>query len=163
MRFDLPTLYFLAIGTLLLSAVMTLWERHARPQYAGPQHAQPLRKSGLGILATGYAMLAGGCALAMGRTMFAAPLGASLANMILLGGYLLVFWGAAGLAGRKRGKIALAIWVFQALVWCFIGGRWQDIVWNYVSAFPIALASGLTAWELWANGRFVSCDRAASR
>jgi hypothetical protein len=32
MRFDLLTLYVLAVGTLLLSTGMTLWERQARPQ-----------------------------------------------------------------------------------------------------------------------------------
>jgi hypothetical protein len=52
MRFDLLTLYVLAVGTLLLSTGMTLWERQARPQ----------RRRELGILALGYATLALGCA-----------------------------------------------------------------------------------------------------
>ncbi|TCM16030.1 diguanylate cyclase (GGDEF)-like protein [Novosphingobium sp. PhB165] len=144
MRFDLSTLYFLAIGTLALSAVMTLLERHARP----------LRRNELGILAAGYSALAAGCALAMGRTMFAGPLGASLANMVMMGGYLLIFQGVARLAGRKRGAISLAIFAFQALIWIAMGECCRDIIWNYISAFPIALVSGLTAWELWTNDRF---------
>lgn len=143
MRIDLPTLYFLAIGTLALSAVMTLWERHARP----------MRRRELGVLAAGYATLAGGCVLAMARTKLPGALGAGLANMVMLSGYLLIFRGVAGLAGHKRTAISLAILVFQALAWVLIGTRWQDIVWNYVSAFPIALASALTAWELWTNPR----------
>lgn len=141
MRFDLPTLYFLAIGTLLLSAVMTLWERQARP----------LRKHELGVLSAGYVVLAAGCVLALGRGVFSGALGAGLANMVMLSGYLLIFEGVASLGGHKRGAISLAILVFQGLIWGVMGGRWPDMVWSYVSALPIALASGLTAWELWRN------------
>ncbi|WP_395395357.1 GGDEF domain-containing protein [Novosphingobium sp. BL-8A] len=137
-------MYFLAIGTLALSAVMTLWERHARP----------MRRKELGVLAAGYAVLAAGCALAMGRSLFAGYLGAGLANMVVMAGYLLIFQGAARLAGRRRGRISLAILAFQALIWIAVGDRWQGIIWNYLSAFPIALVSGLTAWELWSNDRF---------
>ncbi len=125
---------------------MTLWERHARP----------MRRKELGLLAAGYAVLAAGCALAMGRSLFAGSLGAGLANMVVMTGYVLIFQGAARLAGRRRGRISLAILVAQALIWVVIGDRWQGIIWNYLSAFPIALVSGLTAWELRRNDRFRS-------
>lgn len=112
-----------------------------------------MRKRQLGVLSAGYATLAAGCALALWRTAFNGALGAGLANMVMLGGYLLIFQGVAGLGGRKRGAVSLAVLVFQALIWSVMGGRWPDIVWNYVTALPIALASGLTAWELWKNDR----------
>ena len=150
MRFDLPTLYFLAIGTLLLSAAMTLWERQARP----------LRKHELGVLSAGYTVLAAGCVLALGRGQFSGALGAGLANMVMLSGYLLIYEGVAALAGRKRGAISAVVLLLQALIWGVIGGRWPEIVWSYVTALPIALASGLIAWELWRNDRlrqFRSC------
>jgi hypothetical protein len=52
MHFDL--LYYLAIGTLLVSAALTLWERQAQPQ----------RSLELRTLAAGYVALAIGCGLA---------------------------------------------------------------------------------------------------
>ena len=34
----------------------------------------------------------------------------------------------------------------MALIWAGAGYSGQNLVWTYVSAFPIALVSGLTAW-----------------
>lgn len=143
MRFDLPTLYFLAIGTLVLSSLMTFWERHARP----------LRRRELGMLAGGYATLAAGCALALGRSLFPGAIGVGLANIVMLSGYLLVLQAAARLAGRSHVPMAGVILGFQVLVWAVGGARWQTVIWTYASALPIGLVSGLTAWELQRNGR----------
>ncbi|CDO38345.1 GGDEF [Novosphingobium sp. KN65.2] len=143
MRFDLSTLYFLAIGTLLLSAGMTLWECRARPE----------RRKELHFLAVGFATLATGCILAMARFHLPGTLGAIAASMIMLSGYLLLFEGVAALGGHRRRAISLALLVALALAWAFAGTRWQQEVWHYICAGPIALASGLTAWEMWRNGR----------
>ncbi|KAG1435639.1 hypothetical protein G6F57_021031 [Rhizopus arrhizus] len=36
----------------------------------------------------------------------------------------------------------------MALVWAVAGTRWQDVVWAYASAVPIALISGMTSLEM---------------
>lgn len=141
MRIDLYTLYFLAIGTLLLSAAMTLWERQGRCQ----------RRRELTLLAAGYLGLAAGCMLAMARARFPAPLGAMAANLVMITGYILVLEGTAALRGGQRYRLSLAIWLIVAAGWALAGWQAQDALWNYASALPIGVVSALTAWELSQN------------
>jgi diguanylate cyclase (GGDEF)-like protein len=142
MHFDLSTLYFLAVGTLLLSACMTLWERQARSE----------RASELDILAGGYTALAFGCALATARSQISGGLGAALSNIVMLGGYLLILNGVAQLSGRQYRGASFALLVSAALAWAIAGGRWEASLWSYISALPIAIASGVTSWEAWRSG-----------
>lgn len=142
MHFDLSTLYLLAIGTLLLSAALTLWERQARPE----------RSAEFDILAGGYTALAFGCALATARSQFPAGLGAPLSNIVMLAGYLLILNGVAQLSGRRYHRASFALLVWAALAWVIAGGRWEASLWSYISALPIAVASGATAWEAWRSG-----------
>ncbi|MEW9857026.1 sensor domain-containing diguanylate cyclase [Novosphingobium sp. M1R2S20] len=138
MRFDLLTLYFLAIGTLLLSAGMTAWERHARPE----------RAKELGLLAVGYAALAIGCTLATVRDWWPQPIGAAASNMVMLSGYLVILNGVAALRGRSRRAFSMGLLAVMASLWMTAGVRWSEVLWSYVSAAPIAVACGLTAWEI---------------
>ena len=138
MRSDLFTLYCLAIGTLLVSAALTFWEREAKPK-----RARELR-----LLAMGYTALAAGCATAMVRGHVAGAIGAALSNIIFVTGYLLVLNGAAAFRGRQYWRFSAALVVVVACGWVVGGARHQENIWNYISAIPIALASGLTALEL---------------
>jgi len=138
MHVDLLTLYLLAIGTLLASAGMTLWEHRANPR----------RSRSLRILAAGFATLALGCAAVLCRRELPGALGAALSNLIILSGYLLVMGGVASLRGRRYRAAPAGLLVLMALVWAVAGSRWQDVVWNYVCALPIALVSAMTAWEM---------------
>ena len=102
MRVDLITLYLLAIGTLLASSALTLWERRSYPR----------RRRELGVLAAGYATLAFGCATAAIRHNvpgLSGVVGSALANLIIVGGYLLNLQGVALLNGRRYGRISLGI------------------------------------------------------
>ncbi|MDT4824887.1 GGDEF: diguanylate cyclase (GGDEF) domain protein [compost metagenome] len=138
MYVDLLTLYFIIIGTLLASAGLTFWEHRAHPKRGGS----------LRILAAGFATLALGCTAALFRGQVPGALGSPAANLIVLSGYLLVMNGAASLRGKRYPAASFALLVVMALIWAVAGAQGQDVVWKYVSAFPIALVSGLTTWQL---------------
>ncbi|CAB3887969.1 GGDEF domain-containing protein [Achromobacter sp. ACM04] len=138
MYVDLLTLYFIIIGTLLASAGLTFWEHRTHPSRSGS----------LRILAAGFATLAVGCTVALFRARLPSPLGSAVANLIVLSGYLLIMNGAASLSGRRYRGASIGLLVVMALIWLGAGARWEDLVWKYISAFPIALVSGVTAWEL---------------
>ena len=138
MYVDLLTLYFIIIGTLLATAGLTFWEHRAHPKRSGS----------LRTLAAGFATLALGCTAGLFRAQLPAPLGSAAANLIILSGYLLVMNGAASLRGKQYRGASFALLIVMALVWATAGVRWEDPVWKYVSAFPIALVSAVTTSEL---------------
>ena len=139
MYVDLLTLYLITIGTLLASAGLTFWEHRTHPT----------RSRSLRLLAAGFATLAVGCTSVLFRADLPAVLGPALSNLVILSGYLLVLNSVASLSGRRYRVRAFALLAVMALIWLVAGAGGQDLVWKYVSAFPIALVSGLTAWELW--------------
>jgi diguanylate cyclase (GGDEF)-like protein len=138
MHVDLITLYLLAIGTLLASSGMTLWERRSHPE----------RGRELTILALAYATLALGCVVSVVRHALPGITGSALMNLIVVGGYLLVLDGVASFSGRRYRWSSLGLLAVLALTWVIAGTPGQAMMWNYVSAFPIALACGMTAREL---------------
>jgi len=138
MRFDLFTLYFLAVGTLLLSAALTVWECHARPQ----------RRRELRLLAAGYLMLAAGCVIATIRSELHEVFGSALGNLTFVSGYLLILNAAASFNGRRYGQFSAAMLVSLALAWIVGGATWPDGLWSYIGGIPIVLAGGLTTWEM---------------
>jgi len=138
MFLDLITLYLLAVGTLLASAGMTFWEYRTHPP----------RRRELRSLAAGFAVLAIGCAAVLYRRELPGAWGSALSNLIMLSGYLLVLDGAAALNGRRHRALSVAVLAGMALIWTVLGGRWLDVVWNYISAAPIALVSAMTMVEL---------------
>jgi diguanylate cyclase (GGDEF)-like protein len=136
MRFDLSTLYCLVIGTLLLSAGMTLWER------------QTLRTRELQVLASGYSTLALGCLLAQMRGVLPGALGHAVSNLVIVSGYLLVLHGVALLNDRQYRAFSFGVLALVALAWGIVGRHWEDGFWSYVTAFPIALICAATALEM---------------
>lgn len=138
MHVDLPTLYLLAIGTLLASAGMTLWEHRTHPK----------RSKVLKTLAAGYATLALGCMTAMIRTSLPGALGPALCNVVIVVGYLLILDGVAALNGRGYRALSIATVVLLSFTWWLGGMPWVAAMWNYGSSVPITLASLLTAREL---------------
>lgn len=138
MNVDLLTLYFLAIGTLLASAGMMFWEHRTHPR----------RSQSLRILAAGFATLAIGCATVLVRRELPGALGSAISNLILLSGYLLILAGVASLSGRQYRAGSAVLLAVMALIWVISGARWQDVVWNHVTAIPIALVSAMTAREM---------------
>ncbi|WP_121118875.1 GGDEF domain-containing protein [Croceibacterium ferulae] len=138
MHFDLLTLYYLAIGTLLLSAALTLWDRQAHPQ----------RGRELRIAAIGYVVLAAGCVLATSRNDLPYVSGALLSNVVLTSGYLVVLHAVAQMNGRSHRIASLALILGLAATWAVAGAGWKDHMWNHVSAVPIALVSAMTALEV---------------
>lgn len=142
MHVDLLTLYFLVVGTLFASSGMTLWEHRTHPR----------RSKELKILAAGYATLAIGCAAVTVHHELPGATGSALSNLVIVTGYLLVLQGVASLSGRQYRNTSAAMLVLLALTWAVAGARWEDSVWYYASAIPIALASGVTSFEL------VRCD-----
>ncbi|WP_310400728.1 GGDEF domain-containing protein [Paraburkholderia graminis] len=138
MHVDLLTLYLLIIGTLFASSGMTLWEHRSHPK----------RSTELRVLAAAYATLAIGCAAAVFRRDVPGPWGSALSNLVILTGYLLVLHGVALLNGRQYRAASFGLLVVMALIWMASGAHWESTVWAYVSAIPIALASGMTSREL---------------
>ncbi|MFL9909860.1 GGDEF domain-containing protein [Paraburkholderia sp. RL17-337-BIB-A] len=138
MHVDLITLYLLAIGTLLASAGLTLWEHRTHPR----------RSKELRILAAGYATLAIGCAAIAFRRQLPGATGSGLSNFIIMVGYLLILHGVASLNSRKYVASSIGMLFLVALMWAIWGARWEDRLWNYVSAIPIAVVSGMTSLEL---------------
>jgi diguanylate cyclase (GGDEF)-like protein len=142
MHVDLLTLYFLVVGTLFASSGMTLWEHRTHPR----------RSKELKILAVGYATLAIGCAAVTVRHELPGATGSALSNLVIVTGYLLVLQGVASLSGRQYRNSSAAMLVLLALTWAVAGARWENSVWYYASAIPIALASGVMSFDL------VRCD-----
>lgn len=138
MHVALLTLYFLIVGTLFASSGMTLWEYRTHPK----------RSKELKILAAGYATLAIGCAAVTVRHQLPGATGSALSNLVIVSGYLLVLHGVASLSGRQYRKSSLALLILLAVTWAVAGARFEDSVWYYASAIPIALASGATSFEL---------------
>ncbi|GJD78085.1 GGDEF domain-containing protein [Methylobacterium gregans] len=138
MQIDLATLWYLTIGTLLVSAALTLWERQAHPR----------RARELGIWAGACAVFALGCVVAMNRGLFPGAVGAALTNLLMVLGYLMVLHGAASLDGPARVRGSAAALAALALLWALAGWRFEAAFWNHVAALPIALTCGLTAWTL---------------
>ncbi|KQP38327.1 diguanylate cyclase [Methylobacterium sp. Leaf104] len=138
MQIDLQTLWYLTVGTLLVSASLLLWERQAHPARAGL----------LGILAAGLFAFVLGCLVAMNRSRFPVALGMGATNLLMVTGYLLVLNAAAGFDGRRHVRASVAALGVLALVWAVAGTQFPTAFWNHVSALPIALACGLTAWIL---------------
>lgn len=138
MQIDIPTIWYLTIGTLLVSAAMTLWEREAHLS----------RSRALAIWAGSYLVFALGCIVAMNRSALPGMSGAALTNLLMVLGYLMVFHGAAGLDGPvpvRRSGLAIAA---VAFAWTVAGVRFPDFFWNHVASLPIALICGLTARTL---------------
>ncbi|HTH43949.1 MAG TPA: GGDEF domain-containing protein, partial [Oxalicibacterium sp.] len=144
MNVDLFTLYLLAIGTLLASAVMMFWEHRTRPKRSYPQRSRELR-----LFSAGLATLAIGCAAALLRHDFHGALGSAISNLIILSGYLLVLAGIACLCRRQHRTASFALLIVMALVWVVCGGRWQEAVWSYASALPIALVNAMMVRDMW--------------
>ncbi|WP_322094467.1 GGDEF domain-containing protein [Paraburkholderia bannensis] len=138
MHVDLLTLYFLAIGTLLASSAMTLWEHRTHPG----------RSKELKILAAGYTTLAIGCVGIIYRFTLPWVWGSALSNLVMLCGYLLIAHGVATMNGRRYGLASALILAAQALAWAIAGTRWLDVMWMYVTAIPLSLASAMAAREL---------------
>ncbi|ARP79583.1 GGDEF domain-containing protein [Bordetella genomosp. 8] len=138
MHLDLLTLYLLAIGTLLASAGMMFWEHRGNPARGGT----------LRTLAAAFAVIAVGCAAALFRRELPGAAGSAISNLVILSGYLLVLEGVASLSGRRHRAASAGLLIAMALVWLAGGTRWQDVIWNYLSAIPIAAVSGMTAWEM---------------
>jgi diguanylate cyclase (GGDEF)-like protein len=138
MRVDLLTLYLLAVGTLIASCGLTLWE----------QRSYPRRRKELSVLAAGYAVLAAGCAAALVRHNLPGAFGSALSNLVIVSGYLLNMQGVALLNGRRYRRLPIGVLVLLALAWAIAGKRWEEVMWAYLSAIPIAVVCGLTTREL---------------
>jgi diguanylate cyclase (GGDEF)-like protein len=141
MHVDLITLYLLAIGTLLASSGMTLWEHRTHPK----------RSRELRILAVAYATLAIGCAAAAFRRGLPGATGSALSNLVIVSGYLLILHGVACLNRRQYRSGSIVMLCMLTLAWAIAGTRWQGFMWDYVSAIPIAVACGMTSRELLRN------------
>ncbi len=138
MQIDLQTLWYLTVGTLLVSASLLLWERQAHPG----------RARVLGILAAGLFAFVLGCVLAMNRSHFPVALGMGATNVLMVLGYVLVLNAIAGLDGRRYVWSSAGALVILALAWAIAGTHFPAAFWNHVSSLPIALTCGLTAWIL---------------
>lgn len=136
---DLATLWYLTLGTLLVAAAMTLWERQGQGQ----------RVRELGLWAAAYGVFAAGCIIATNRNMLPGVAGPALTNVVMMLGYMLVLQGVLRLDDRKLPS-ALTAGVLAAIgaAWFVAGTGLGRTFWNYVSAFPIAAVSGLTALAL---------------
>lgn len=136
---DLPTLWYLTTGTLLIATAMTLWERKA----------QAHRSRELGIWAFAYCTFAIGCVLAMNRSMLPGVSGSALANVVMVFGYMLVLHGALVLDGKAlRPVLVAALLAALGASWIVAGTGSGSIFWNHVGSLPIAVICALTALAL---------------
>jgi diguanylate cyclase (GGDEF)-like protein len=138
MRLDLQTLWCLTIGTLLLSAALMFWERQSHPE----------RARVLSIWAWSLLVFVIGCVVAMNRQQLPGASGAALSNILMVSGYLLVLHGAARLDGPGHLKKSATAIGALAVLWAIMGVHFPAAFWSHVSAAPIALICGLTAWTL---------------
>ena len=139
MQIDLQTLWYLTVGTLLVSASLLLWERQAHPG----------RARVIGILAAALFAFVLGSMIAMNRSHFPVALGMGATNILMMFGYLLILNASADLDGRRYFWSSCAALSFLAIAWAIAGTHFPSAFWNHVSSIPIALTCGLTAWILW--------------
>ncbi|WP_375272894.1 diguanylate cyclase domain-containing protein [Sphingomonas sp.] len=137
---DLATLYTLIIGTLLVSAGLTLWEGFGR-----------FRRASLRIWAAGWTVLALGCTVAVVRALLPGTSGWAISNLVIVTGYLLVLNGVAALDRRHYVGTSLLLVAALALGWLLEDAGWRVAFWHYAAGVPIAVASALTAFELRRN------------
>ncbi|WP_019515837.1 GGDEF domain-containing protein [Sphingomonas sp. Mn802worker] len=137
---DLSTLYALIIGTLLVSAALTLWESFGR-----------WRRGPLLIWSTGWATLAIGCGIAAARTQVPGVYGWAASNLLIVSGYLLVLNGVAALDDRRYWRTSALLVMGLALGWMVEGATAHLSFWQYGAGFPILVASALTVFELIRN------------
>ncbi|WP_238858347.1 GGDEF domain-containing protein [Faunimonas pinastri] len=126
------------MGTLLVAAAMTFWERRLHPA----------RSRELAVWALSYVSFAAGCVVAMNRYHLPGISGWALANLIMVLGYLLLHHGVASLEGKRRFAWSAAVLAVIALVWTVGGDRFTGAFWNYLASLPIAAVCGMTAWTL---------------
>ncbi len=138
MQIDLQTLWYLTVGTLLVSASLILWERQAHPG----------RARVLGVLAAALFAFVLGCMLAMNLSHFPVALGMGAINILMMLGYLLVLNAVAGLDGQRYFWSSVVALSFLAIAWAIAGTHFPAAFWNHVSSVPIALTCGVTAWRL---------------
>lgn len=135
MQIDLQTLWYLTVGTLLVSASLLLWERQAHPS----------RARVLGVVAAALFAFILGCILAMNRSHFPVAVGMGAINILMMLGYLLVLNAVAALDGQRYFWSSVAALSFLAIAWAIAGTHFPAAFWNHVSSIPIALTCGLTA------------------
>ncbi|WP_306224737.1 GGDEF domain-containing protein [Bosea beijingensis] len=136
---DLATLWYLTTGTAILAAIMTFWERKGHGQ----------RADELGLWASAYASFALGCVLSLVRKDLPGVSGYAISNLAMMLGYLLVLRGALLLDGRRLHPAAmLGLLAAIGSAWFAGGIATAELLWNHVSAIPIAIVSGLTALAL---------------
>lgn len=136
---DLATLWYLTLGTLLVAAAMTLWEREALAH----------RSRELGLWAAACLVFALGCIVGMNRTMLPGVAGPALTNVVMVLGYILVLHGALALDGRRLPTALVAgLLAAVAAIWSVAGAGFGSLFWNHVAAFPIAAICALTALTL---------------
>lgn len=138
MNMDLPTFWYLTVGTLVIATAMTLWERKAHGQRALP----------LGIWAASYVVFAIGCVIAMRREAFPGVTGSALTNVIMTLGYLMVLQGVKCLDGKANIGWPAALLIALAAAWAIGGEAFPVFFWTHVASLPIALACILTAVAL---------------
>lgn len=136
---DLATLWQLTIGTLLVAAAMTLWERKAQAQ----------RSQELGIWAAAYCVFVVGSVLAVNRNLLPGVVGAALTNVVMVLGYTLLLQGTLAL-DRRRIHPALVAGFLAMLgsAWLLAGAGWEGVFWNHIGSLPIAVICGVTALVL---------------
>ncbi|WP_186421124.1 GGDEF domain-containing protein [Bosea sp. CS1GBMeth4] len=136
---DLATLWYLTIGTLLVAAAMTLWERQEQLQ----------RSRELGLWASAYGVFALGCVLAMNRQLLPGVAGSALTNVVMVTGYILVLQGISALdGGRPRPLPVAAFLAALAAAWFAAGTKFENMFWSHVGALPIAVICALAALAL---------------
>ena len=138
MQIDLPTLWYLTCGTLLVGAAMTAWE----------SWAQERRGRELAIWTGSYLVFALGCVVAVNREALPGIAGSALTNLLMVLGYLAVLHGARRLDGPPPLRGPAALLAVLALAWTVAGAGHLTVFWHHVAAVPIALVCGLTAWTL---------------
>ncbi|UHC16464.1 GGDEF domain-containing protein [Methylobacterium currus] len=141
MQIDLPTLYYLTVGTLLVAAAMTLWERQAHPRHART----------LGFWAASYGVTAAACLVAMNRGHFPAASGLALASLLFVLGYGLLLHGVTRLDGQGSLLLTGAGLAAVAALWIVGGTGAMGVLWHHVGSVPVALACGLTGRALLRN------------
>lgn len=134
MQIDLPTLYDLIVGTLLVAAGMTLWERQAHPRHART----------LGLWATSYGVMAAASLVTMHRNHFPEASGLALASLLFVLGYGLMLHGVTLLDGRGSLRVTAAGLAAVAALWIAGGTGAAPVLWHHVGSIPVALVCGLT-------------------
>lgn len=131
MQIDVPTLYYLIVGTTATAAGLTYWERRSN---AAHRHE-------LGLWALGYFLISLGCLLRISGPDMPAIVLLGLSNVAVCSGYVAISWGTLRFIERPFARFWLPVLTLLSLAWLIWGIHLPTATRIVLTSMPVAVFS----------------------